>query len=327
MYTVQVFSNKLFKFLRKNTAAKTILSLQIIIFVLFGCFPSSSSGSPIVSGLTNVGQPEIKEISTTNETIPNCSGGTTTTVKHPSYATTSTHSVEWNVGGELGTGFVIGEGVLPAGVEISSAFNFSNGNGISNSIEQTNAWDLPAEPNSIHEYSIKWQEVWQAGYIDVTFSDNEIFRVDVKYRSAILSDIVEDKLLNCDGSLRKEGLTNGDGSTSSTGNSTDSSSQTNSTVNCIAKEQGPLAQSDHYFEGPIHVIQLWRQNENTSWGSDELMALVIGNVNIVAAGGNVWTYPSEECEAVAIIHMQDGANQRGSRILSESEMRAEGLIK
>jgi disulfide bond formation protein DsbB len=96
---------------------------------------------------------------------------------------------------------------------------------------------------------------------------------------------------------------------------------------CIAKEQGPLAQGNHTFAGPIHVVQLWRQNGQSPWGTNEVMAVVTGDVTIIGAGGNVWTYPSAECESVARIHMLDGANIRGSIVVTEEELREAGLIK
>jgi hypothetical protein len=98
-------------------------------------------------------------------------------------------------------------------------------------------------------------------------------------------------------------------------------------ISCIAKEQGPLAQTDHTFQGPVHIVQLWRQNGQSPWGSNEVMAVVIGNVSIIAAGGNTWTYPDAGCAAIASVHMQDGATLRGSIVVTEQQLRKAGLIK
>ena len=97
--------------------------------------------------------------------------------------------------------------------------------------------------------------------------------------------------------------------------------------NCIAEAHTPLAQGDHTFVGPVHVVQLWRQNGQSPWGSREVMTVVVGDVTIIGAGGSVWTYPSSECEAVARIHMLDGAESRGSIVVTPEELRAAGMVK
>lgn len=292
--------------------------------ILMGCTPGQSGEGPEVGSIVPIGQPEIRDLSPTTETVPNCSGGNTTITKHPSMTVATSYAIEWEIGGEVGVGVTIGEGVVPGGVNLEGALNGATSNGLDSGIEQSSAWDLPAEPNTIREYTIMWREVWQPGYVNIILPTGENMQVNVAYRSGIQSDIIGDKLLNCDGSQDSEGSPpdNEPLPTPTTSKRTGGNSS-----NCIASEQGLLAQTDHFFSGPVHVIQLWRQNGNTDWGSDELMAVVVGDVNIVAAGGNVWTYPSAACESVARIHMQDGANQRDSIVLTEEQMREAGLIK
>ena len=180
--------------------SKFNLILAFGMICITGCSPLESTEAPKVGAVTPSGPPEVRDLSPSIETVPNCSGASTITTKHPSYTISTAHSIEWEVGGETGIGFVIGEGALPVGVELDAAFGGSISNGLNNNIENTNAWDLSANPNTIREYTIMWREIWQPGYIDIVFPNNEVIRIEVVYRAGIQSDIIGEKISDCDSS-------------------------------------------------------------------------------------------------------------------------------
>jgi len=160
--------------------------------------PAEPPQNPEVGSIVPIGQPEIRDLSPTTETVPNCSGSNTTTVKHPSVTAATSHAIEWEVGGEAGVGVTIGEGVLPVGVNLSGALSSATTSGLNTSIEKTDGWELPAEPNTIHQYTIMWREVWQPGYVNVVLPNGENIQINVIYRTGIQSDIIGDQVLDCD---------------------------------------------------------------------------------------------------------------------------------
>jgi hypothetical protein len=113
----------------------------------------------------------------------------------------TSHTIEWEVGGEIGVGVTIGEGVIPGGVNLSAAFDSHIISGNQSGIEQSAAWDLPAEPNTIMEYTLAWRELWQPGSVEVQLADQSIMSVNVRYRTGIQSDIIGQRQLNCEGSV------------------------------------------------------------------------------------------------------------------------------
>jgi TolB protein len=110
----------------------------------------------------------------------------------------TSHSVEWEIGGEVGVGVTIGEGVVPGGVNLNAALDTHLRAGAEQGIQQSTAWDLPAKPNTVMEYTIMWRELWQPGYIEVRFADESVERINVRYRAGIQSEIIEQQELSCD---------------------------------------------------------------------------------------------------------------------------------
>ena len=174
--------------------------------------PAATVGvqTPQMGPVTPTGIPEVRDLSPTVHTVPNCSGVASPVISHPSMSVGSTHTVEWSVGGSTGIGVTIGEGVLPVGVNLEAALEGHVENDLTNSIQQTSAWELPADPGFIMEYTIMWREVWQPGYLDVTFMEPEpkIMRIDVKYRTGVESEIIGDRATPCDpGSATQDNMT------------------------------------------------------------------------------------------------------------------------
>ncbi|MCB8918389.1 MAG: hypothetical protein H6666_10715 [Ardenticatenaceae bacterium] len=191
----------------------TILIILLPLVWLVACTPgetgpeaareteiASGPQPPQVSPVVPFGEPEVRDLQPTIEVVSNCGGVTQPVVKHPSITVGTAHSVEWEVGGSVGVGFQIGSDLTPAKVDLNAALEGSVARDLTNSIQQGNAWDLPAEPGYIMEYTIMWRELWQRGYVDATFLDPEpeILRIDVKYRTGIQSEIVGQNATRCD---------------------------------------------------------------------------------------------------------------------------------
>lgn len=172
------------------------------ILLLGACKPPElteyTSSAPIVGPVISVGEPETRDLSPTSEVVSNCGTGGGTVIKHPSMTVLTNYAVEWEVGGSTGVGITIGEGVIPAGVDLSSALEGHYASQFDQGIQQATAWDLPAEPNEIVEYTLMWREVWQPGIIEITLEDQSVLKVNVRYRIAIQSDIVGKRANLCD---------------------------------------------------------------------------------------------------------------------------------
>jgi len=170
---------------------------------LAGCAaPSASESSesaPIVGAVVPVGPSEARALPPTTETVRNCGGGNGAIVKHPSMTVLTSHSIEWEIGGKVGVGVTIGDGVVPGGVDLSGAFDSHMTSGRESGIEQSTAWDLPAQPNTIMEYTLSWQEIWQPGIVEVGLPGQTAIRVSVRYRTGIQSDIIAQRQLSCAG--------------------------------------------------------------------------------------------------------------------------------
>lgn len=158
------------------------------------------ANTPLIGPIVPIGAPEVRDLAPTSEVVPNCDGLVSPVVKHPSMTVGSAHSVEWQIGGSFGTGVTIGEGVVPAGIDLRAALEGHVANDINSSIQQSNAWDLPADPGTIMEYTVMWREVWQPAYVNVTFMnpEPEILRIDVRYRTRVQSEIVGDRVTLCE---------------------------------------------------------------------------------------------------------------------------------
>lgn len=155
--------------------------------------------APLMGAIVPYGSPELRELTPTIEIVPNCNGVSSPVIKNPSLTVGSSHSVEWEVGGNVGTGVTVGGGVVPGGVSLQGALEGHVANDLTNSIQQSNAWELPADPGTIMEYTIAWREIWQPAYVDVTFLEPEpsIIRINLKYRTGVRSDILEQNQRSC----------------------------------------------------------------------------------------------------------------------------------
>lgn len=188
--------------------ARTYLLITFVIgLLLVACAPASSQtptpelpavSEPIAGPVVSVGEPEIVDTGPTTEVVWNCGDGGGIIVKHPSRSVSTGYAVEWEVGGTVGIGLVIGEGVVPGGVELTSSLEGHVANQFSQGVQQGTGWDLPAGENTIVIYTIMWREIWQPGYVDVTLADKSITRVNVKYRTGFQSDITGKDFQVCD---------------------------------------------------------------------------------------------------------------------------------
>lgn len=176
----------------------------LLALSLVGCgapaTPAPPASAYAVGPVVPVGSTEVRDLTPMTETVSNCGGGNVTIVKHPSMTILTSHTIEWEVGGQIGVGLTIGEGVIPGGVNLSGAFDSHIISGNESGIEQSTAWDLPAEPNTIMEYTLAWREIWQPGAVEVRLADQSVINVNVRYRTGIQSDIIGQQKLNCDGS-------------------------------------------------------------------------------------------------------------------------------
>jgi len=179
---------------------KAIFSF-LIIALLVACAPSlpltSGGGSPVVRSVVPVGEPEIRDLSPTTETVWNCGSGGGTVIKHPTMTALTSYAVEWQVGERNGVGVQVGDGVIPGGVDLSKSLEGQYSTGFEQSIQQGTSWDLPAEPDTIVVYTLMWREVWQPGYVDVIQADQSVVQVYVRYRTGIQGEIVDKQLQLC----------------------------------------------------------------------------------------------------------------------------------
>lgn len=182
---------------------KVICVLLLTALFLFGCNPVPTEEprvpASIVGPVVPTGPSEVRDLDPTTEIVPNCGGGGAPIVKHPSMSVLTSHAVEWKVGGEAGIGVRVGDGPIPGGVDLSAALDTHLNGGFEGGVQQSTAWDLPAEPNTVMEYTLMWREVWQPGYIEVRLEDKSIKRVNVRYRAGIQSEIIGQQRLSCDG--------------------------------------------------------------------------------------------------------------------------------
>jgi hypothetical protein len=160
---------------------------------------TTTTGAPIVGPIIPVGDPEIRDLSPTTELVSNCGIGGGIVIKHPSMTVLSNHSVEWEVGGTAGTGVTIGEGVVPGGISLIATLEGHYTTGIDQGIQQTTSWDLPAEPDTLVEYTLMWREVWQPGVIEVRLPNQERIPIDLRYRTGIQSEIIGKRVETCTG--------------------------------------------------------------------------------------------------------------------------------
>lgn len=181
---------------------KSIISILLTAIFVSSCnleAEQTAIPEPIVGPVIPEGNIDIVELDSTIETVRNCGGGNSAITKHPSMTALTGHAVEWVFSGEAGVGFTIGGGVIPGGVDLSGSLQGSVALANSVGVAQAIAWDLPAEPNSIMEYTLEWREVWQNGYVNVrTTPESKPERIDVRYRTSIQSDIIGQRELSCD---------------------------------------------------------------------------------------------------------------------------------
>jgi len=154
---------------------------------------SATVPGPVVAA----GQPELRDLSPTTETVWNCGSGGGTVIKHPTMSVITNYAVEWEVGGTVGVGVHIGDGIIPGGADLRASLEGRYVTEFEQGVQQGTGWDLPAEPNSAVVYTLMWREMWQPGYIDVRLADQSVVRVNVRYRTGIQSDIVGKQPLAC----------------------------------------------------------------------------------------------------------------------------------
>ncbi|MCI0561677.1 MAG: hypothetical protein MN733_24575 [Nitrososphaera sp.] len=176
----------------------------LMVFILLSaCSPSqpteSIASAPLVGPVIPFGESEVRDLSPTTEVVSNCGSGGGTVIKHPSMSVVTTYAVEWEVGGTTGVGVTIGEGVVPGGVNLSSTLEGRYATQFDQGIQQTTAWELPAEPGTVVDYTLMWREVWQPGYVEIRLADESIVKANVRYRIGIQSDIVGKRVENCSG--------------------------------------------------------------------------------------------------------------------------------
>lgn len=157
----------------------------------------SVASAPVPGPFVPAGEPEIRDLGPTTETVWNCGSGGGTVVKHPAMSVVSNYAVEWQVGGTGGAGVRIGDGVIPGGVDLSATLEGHYTTGFEQGIQQGTGWDLPAEPNTVVVYTLMWREVWQPGYVDVRLADQSVVRVNVRCRTGIQSEIVGKQPQTC----------------------------------------------------------------------------------------------------------------------------------
>jgi hypothetical protein len=177
--------------------------ILITIILFSACSPSQTAehiaSAPLVGPVIPVGESEVRDLSPTTEAVSNCGSGGGTVVKHPSMSVVTNYAVEWEVGGTTGVGITIGEGVVPGGVNLSSALEGRYATQFEQGIQQATAWELPAEPDTVVEYTLMWREVWQPGYVEIRLADESVVKANVHYRIGIQSDIVGKRVENCGG--------------------------------------------------------------------------------------------------------------------------------
>jgi hypothetical protein len=175
----------------------------ITAIVLASCGPTTP---PIPGPLVPTGKVETIELGTTVENVWNCGNGGGTIIKHPSRSASTGHAIEWGVDGTIGYGVKIGEGgVIPGGVDLSQSLSGHYIDQFDNGSQQGTSWDLPAEPNTIVDYTLDWRETWETGYVDVLLPNNSSQRIDLRYRTNIESTMIDKRVTLCPGS---EGASN-----------------------------------------------------------------------------------------------------------------------
>jgi hypothetical protein len=152
-----------------------------------------------LGAFTSTGDPIPKDLPNTTEIVPNCVGTSEPVVKHPSLTATTGHAAEWQIEGEFGIGLQVSHPILPVAVDLSSAIEATDTQELEQSLARGESWDLPAAPGEIIVYTLSWQELWQPGYVEVTFADQTVRRINVTYRTGIRSDIVNQERQICDG--------------------------------------------------------------------------------------------------------------------------------
>ncbi len=166
--------------------------LAAILLSACSFFARPPQASPVIP----VGEPEIVDVGPSTEVINNCGAGGGTVIKHPSRTMISSHAVEWQVAGQAGIGTYIGDGVIPGGVNLRAGLEGRYVSAITEGVQKGIDWELPAEPNTVVEYTLMWREVWQPGYIDIR-AGGQSFQVNVRYRTDIRSDIMGKRLQEC----------------------------------------------------------------------------------------------------------------------------------
>jgi len=187
-----------------------LLSSLLMIF-LSSCSqpPTIVAGTPTTTTTTTppqeyalgpfipVGDKIERIVATTTEPVRNCAGHNEPIIKEPSRSTTSSHSVEWSVGGQTGVGATIGEGVIPGGIDLTSSIALTTGKRDIESVTTGNGWQLPSPPGEITTYFIEWKEIWQPGYIEVRVGDKVLYKIDTLVRLEVNSRIVGENSEPC----------------------------------------------------------------------------------------------------------------------------------
>jgi len=158
----------------------------------------SPTPTPSLGPFIAVGEPVVRNKGTSTEVVRNCvSGAVDSIVKTPQGSVGTGYNVEWSVSGQSGFGGRIGGGVLPVEVNLEASLAATYGSGYEESSQMGTGWQLPAQPGQIVTYILRWDEVWQPGYVEVRLGSQPIAKVDVAYRTAIQSEIIAEDAQGC----------------------------------------------------------------------------------------------------------------------------------
>ncbi|WP_420643488.1 hypothetical protein [Candidatus Leptofilum sp.] len=158
----------------------------------------TSTPTTVANPFVPQGESITRPLRNSTEVVRNCQEDNPTIYKEPSRSVSTSHSVEWSVGGETGVGVSVGPEAWGSSVNVEASISATYGQSSSQTTEQGNGWSLPARAGTIMTYELAWTEEWQPGYIEVVFPDQNIVKVDVLIRTGLNSQIINEQPQSCD---------------------------------------------------------------------------------------------------------------------------------